>query len=288
MDILVLGGTRFFGKELVKNLLGKGHTVTIATRGIRPDPFGFAVSRLCLDRTDRVSLAEALDKKRYDLVYDNICYASNDMRNLLDCLSEGRLIVTSSAAVYESGRGRKEEDFDPFHYPVRWGGRSDFSYDEGKRQCEGVLFQSGRVATAVRFPVILGREDYTGRLLSYVKAVVRGTPLFVDNLDAKLSFFSAEGAGKFLCGLAEAPCHGPVNAAFTGETTPREILSYLEGKTGREAVLSDAGIPGGYNGMRDGTLALSKADGYGFSFEAAESYLFPLLDFYLEQKRENG
>lgn len=288
MDILILGGTRFFGKELIKNLLGKGHNVTIATRGNRPDPFGSAVSRLCLDRTDRTSLAQALDNKRYDLVYDNICYASNDMRNLLECLPAGRLVVTSSSAVYESGRERKEDEFDPFHYPVRWGGRGDFSYDEGKRQCESVLFRSGRDAAAVRFPVILGREDYTGRLHSYVKAVVRGTPLFVDNLDAKLSFFSAEGAGAFLCGLAESACSGPVNAAFTGEITLREILSYLEAKTGRGAVLSDAGIPGGYHGMRDGTLALSKAGGYGFSFEAVETYLFPLLDFYVEQERKDG
>ena len=30
-NILILGGTRFFGKEAVNELLSKGHTVTIAT-----------------------------------------------------------------------------------------------------------------------------------------------------------------------------------------------------------------------------------------------------------------
>ncbi len=47
MKILVLGGTRFFGIHMVKDLISKGHDVTIATRGKTKDEFGDAVSRLC-------------------------------------------------------------------------------------------------------------------------------------------------------------------------------------------------------------------------------------------------
>jgi nucleoside-diphosphate-sugar epimerase len=39
MNILILGGTRFWGKELVKNLINNGHSITIATRGNREIPF---------------------------------------------------------------------------------------------------------------------------------------------------------------------------------------------------------------------------------------------------------
>lgn len=35
MNILVLGGTGFFGKHLVWELLHRGHEVTVATRGGR-------------------------------------------------------------------------------------------------------------------------------------------------------------------------------------------------------------------------------------------------------------
>ncbi len=35
--VLVLGGTRFFGKHLVAALLQAGYDVTIATRGITED-----------------------------------------------------------------------------------------------------------------------------------------------------------------------------------------------------------------------------------------------------------
>lgn len=38
--ILVLGGTRFFGKRLVNRLVANGDAVTILTRGQHQDPFG--------------------------------------------------------------------------------------------------------------------------------------------------------------------------------------------------------------------------------------------------------
>ncbi len=37
MKILVLGGTRFFGIHMVKDLIDKGHDITIATRGNAKD-----------------------------------------------------------------------------------------------------------------------------------------------------------------------------------------------------------------------------------------------------------
>ncbi|HEY4554390.1 MAG TPA: NAD-dependent epimerase/dehydratase family protein, partial [Bacillaceae bacterium] len=52
---LILGGTRFFGKELVRCLLDKGVDVTIATRGKSGNPFGEEVRQLIADRYDTES-----------------------------------------------------------------------------------------------------------------------------------------------------------------------------------------------------------------------------------------
>ena len=52
MNILVIGGTRFFGVHMVNALLKNGHNVTIATRGITADNFGDKVTRVMLDRTN--------------------------------------------------------------------------------------------------------------------------------------------------------------------------------------------------------------------------------------------
>ena len=48
MNILVIGGTRFFGIHMVEELLKAGHEITIAKRGIASDSFGDKVKRLIL------------------------------------------------------------------------------------------------------------------------------------------------------------------------------------------------------------------------------------------------
>lgn len=63
MKILVIGGTRFFGIHMVKELLAKGHEVTIATRGQSSDAYGDRVKRLVLDRTDEESMRKAFSRK---------------------------------------------------------------------------------------------------------------------------------------------------------------------------------------------------------------------------------
>ena len=48
-NILVLGGTRFFGRKLVDLLVEDGHKVTILTRGQSGNPFGDKVEHLTAD-----------------------------------------------------------------------------------------------------------------------------------------------------------------------------------------------------------------------------------------------
>lgn len=70
--VLVLGGTRFFGKHLVEYLLQAGHDVTIATRGVTEDSFGNEVKRIIVDREDGKLLEERLEGKvmiLYTIIY---------------------------------------------------------------------------------------------------------------------------------------------------------------------------------------------------------------------------
>lgn len=76
MDILVIGGTRYFGIYLIKELLTQGHNVTIATRGIVKDNFGDLVSRITFDVADANSAKRSLSGKFFDVVYDKIAYCS--------------------------------------------------------------------------------------------------------------------------------------------------------------------------------------------------------------------
>ncbi|MDB2111773.1 NAD-dependent epimerase/dehydratase family protein, partial [Clostridium paraputrificum] len=72
MNILILGGTRLFGKVLVRNLIERGHNVTIATRGLTQDSYGDLVTRIIIDRENKKSIEKALEGKYFDIIYDNL------------------------------------------------------------------------------------------------------------------------------------------------------------------------------------------------------------------------
>ncbi len=83
VNILVIGGTRFFGIHMVNELLIAGYDVTIATRGKASDSFGDKVKRIFLERTKEESVREALSGTHYDVVIDKIAYCSNDIKYVI-------------------------------------------------------------------------------------------------------------------------------------------------------------------------------------------------------------
>ncbi|MDC0700433.1 NAD-dependent epimerase/dehydratase family protein, partial [Blautia wexlerae] len=164
--ILVLGGTRFFGKHMVSALLAQGHSVAIANRGQTPDPFGGTVERIVLERTDADCICEALSGKSFDVVCDSLAYTSNDVRALLDSYHPSRYVMTSSTVVYQPlTLHTTEADFDPLQIPLKWCARGDDSYAACKQQAEAALRQiyPSVPAVAVRFPFVIGEDDYTRR-----------------------------------------------------------------------------------------------------------------------------
>ena len=56
MNVLVLGGTRYFGIPMVQELLRQGHQVTIGTRQMTQDNFGDTVQRIQVERMDPVQM----------------------------------------------------------------------------------------------------------------------------------------------------------------------------------------------------------------------------------------
>src|SRR5687767_5420789 len=118
-DILVIGGTRFFGRLLVERLLGAGHRVTLATRGSAPDPFGDRVARVRVDRGDAAAMTAAFAGAGYDVVYDQVCYRPIDATIALAALGGriGRYVMASTIEVYDQVRASiarplREDDVD--------------------------------------------------------------------------------------------------------------------------------------------------------------------------------
>lgn len=288
MNILVLGGTRFFGIPMVKELTAR-HNVTIATRGLTADSFGGSVERIKLDRTDAADIRRALSGRHFDLIIDKIAYCSNDIRNLLQAADCGRYILMSSTAVYNPlHENTTEDDFLPEKEELIWCNRPDFPYAQVKRYAEAALFReySNIPSAAVRYPFVIGRDDYTGRLRFYVKNAINGTPMRIDNPDAAMSFISSEEAGKFLAFIAEKDFCGAINGASGGTVSIRQILDYVEKKTGKRAVISEKGEPSPYNSTPEYSINTDKAAALGYNFRHINDYIYDLLDYYIAESEQ--
>ena len=284
MKILVLGGTRFFGIKMVQDLLKMGHDVVIGTRGLAKDPFGNQVKRIELDRSSGESLRRALEGKRFDLVIDKIAYCSNDIKRLLDFIDCEKYICMSSTAVYKPKKlNLVEEDFNPRAMELAWRERKDSPYDESKRLTEAAIVQKypGQKYIAVRYPVVLGKEDYTKRLLFYAEHVARSIPMYIDNIDAKMSYIRADEAGAFMACLADKDFCGAVNGASRGTISLRQIIEFLEKKTGKKAVLSADGDAAPYNGDTEFSVNTDKAKSLGFEFSDVNEWIYDLLEYFL-------
>ncbi|WP_026525430.1 NAD-dependent epimerase/dehydratase family protein [Butyrivibrio sp. MB2005] len=282
MKILVVGGTRYFGIPMVNALLAKGHDVTIATRGNAKVDFDGEVSYVIFDRTDSASVKRALDNKKYDVIIDKIAYSSNDVKALLENVSCERYIQMSTCSVYHEDHANiSEDEFVASEYPLEWMGRIT-DYAKTKRNAERAVleYMDSSVCTFVRYPVVLGENDYTGRLRFYIEHINNEKPMFVDDLNEAMSFIYEKEAGEFLAYLADHPLSGAVNGCSNGTINISDIISYTEEKLGKKAILDENGDAAPFNGLKD-TLSFSteKAREAGYTFLDLESWIYKLIDF---------
>jgi nucleoside-diphosphate-sugar epimerase len=182
MKVLIVGGTRYFGRTFVENLVAEGHSVTTLSRGNVPAPAG--AEALKADRTDARALVEAVSGRSFDVVVDNVAFTAADVRGALAAFA-GRMnhyVFVSTVSVYAdfmAGKVWHEADM----------GREALSdlpeslnpYARGKREAESVLFggESYVPFTILRPGVVTGPHDYTRRLYMLIQRVLDGGDVLV-------------------------------------------------------------------------------------------------------------
>ena len=281
MKIRVGGGTRYFGIPMVNALLAKGYDVTVATRGNAKVDFEGEVSYVILDRMDSSSVKRALENQKFDVIIDKIAYSSNDVKALMENVSCDRYIQMSTCSVYPKEHADiSEDEFVTSEYPLEWMDRIK-DYEKTKRNAERAALEYMDLSTCtfVRYPIVLGENDYTGRLRFYIEHIKNDQPMNVDDLDVAMSFIHEKEAGEFIAYLTDHPVSGAVNGCSNGVIKISEIISYAESKLGKKAILSENGDAAPFNGLAD-TLNFSteKAKDAGYTFSELDSWIYKLID----------
>jgi nucleoside-diphosphate-sugar epimerase len=154
--VLVIGGTLFIGRALVKELLKAGHEVSVLHRKPRHN-LGKKVVGLVVDRNDPEAVKRALAGKQFDVVYDNVydwergTTAAQVEATARACGSHlQRYIFMSSVAAYGDGLNHHEGDaLAPDDHPD--------AYVRNKAMTERTLF---RMHQRNGFPVVTLRPPF--------------------------------------------------------------------------------------------------------------------------------
>ncbi len=112
-NILVIGGSKFIGKRLLKKLGQNNCKITVLNRGntsaekYLPDN----ATHIAVDRNDKEKINEILEDKKFDIVYDICCITGEHAEIILDALrgKVKRHVHVSSGSVYQL---EKPTDFD--------------------------------------------------------------------------------------------------------------------------------------------------------------------------------
>ena len=242
LKILVFGGTSFFGKQLVHDLILEGHDITIASRG-NTKPFS-EVMYLNIDRNDKVSL-EQLKNTSWDRVYDQICMNEQNARDVLELFKYvGHYIHTSTASVYEGySEGHKEEQLDMVNYQFKdftgMLGDEGEAYGENKRRAEAIYFQQTEFpVAAIRFCIVLGKDDTSKRLIFHIERIKSEKPIYIPNLDARMSFITQEDASAFLRFVGDHKLYGAFNTS-SGVLSIGEVMRVIEQNLGKKIILTN-------------------------------------------------
>jgi nucleoside-diphosphate-sugar epimerase len=207
VNILVIGGTFYFGKHIVRLLLQRGDRVTLFTRGTSRPEFWDEVDHILGDRNDRDDFAAKLKGRPFDAVIDQIAYRKQDVEPILRALhgNLGRYVLTSTISVYggpyhalsyrkpqRAGGVEWEDACINFtkHTPIREEGLDLSScgdgndalvheYGEGKRQCECILLEAGIDHISIRVPPVMGPEAPYDRLWWYIQRIRDGQEIIL-------------------------------------------------------------------------------------------------------------
>ncbi|AOH57443.1 NAD-dependent dehydratase (plasmid) [Peribacillus muralis] len=241
MKVLILGGTRFLGKALVKEALKRGHEVTLFNRGTNKEIFP-EIEQLTGDRDGDVSL---LENRKWDVVMDTCGLAPHQIKKIATVLGDNveHYTYISSISLYKDWIPLNiTEDYDLQSMPpndklkdVEEGKISPYEYYGALKvlcEAEAEKHWPGRVLH-VRAGLLVGPFDYTDRLSYWVQRVAQGGKVLVPGrTDRPVQLIDVKDIATWVFNMAESRKKGTFNVTGPNyKLTMEELLNTCKAVT---------------------------------------------------------
>jgi len=229
---LVIGGTLFIGKALVRRLLERGDDVTILHRGAE-NPFADQTREIRCDRNDVEATTGAVRQENFEVVFDNVYdwargttgpQVEAAARACGDCLE--KYVFMSSIAAYGTGLDHTEDDeLAPPDDPD--------SYCRNKADTERLLLGSADIpAVTLRPPYIYGPENPFEREQFFWDRLTADRPIIVPDDGSRLMQFVVVGDLVEAALIASEKGLGAYNVSEPAAVTQTQVVKALAAAAG--------------------------------------------------------
>jgi nucleoside-diphosphate-sugar epimerase len=220
-NVLVIGGTKYLGLEFIKILDKRKINFFVASRK-KIDVNNF----IEIDRKNQNDLDQLFIDNQFDVVIDFINYSGLDSEILLNSLSKQikppKLILISTVYTYalptdiDCDSLFKEVSFNPLKHENSNLDRPDVTYSEGKRDMESYCIKNYRNDKLVilRFPIILGANDYTNRTQFYINKIKNRSQINPININNKSCYIFTYEAANSIVNFVNNEKHGIFNVSY--------------------------------------------------------------------------
>ena len=235
MKLLILGGTRFFGRDFALRRAAAGDEVTVFSRRCPADDLPRSIRQLSGDRRSAADMA-VLGEESWDAVVDNICFTEEEARTGMATAGKraGLWIMVSTGDTHLAVKGA----LSPFTedqcetLPELPAASAD-QYGFGKLRAEKALLsafrQTGFPAVIARFPIIIGPRDPKLRAYSYWLRLADSYPIIVpDGGRSYRRYLYSGDAVRALEILAESPEKSAGEVFHFGDSVPLALSEWLD------------------------------------------------------------
>lgn len=221
LKVLVIGGTRYLGLDFLNLINQRNFELFVASRKeIAAENF------ICIDRKNQSDLDELFLNNDFDVVIDFICYSGSDSEKLYNSIilqkKRPKLILISTVYVYgtpldiELDSYFDENSFNANLHSESLLDRPLVSYSEGKRDMESFFAKKYEKEKLVilRFPIILGANDYTLRTQFYWNLIKNKTKINPNKINNKANYIFTIEAAQSIFNFVNNDDFGTYNVAF--------------------------------------------------------------------------